>query len=448
MSLLLDALRKAEQQKQQLAEQEQPAPAPAATEEAQPTGSIELELMPHGDIQKPRPAAGGRDHLPELPSRMEDLDEQFMAHATNMQRPAPAHKPAERPAVQPPRPAQPAAPAAKEADAARAGARLMFEAKQPAEKSNSFAITAGVLGLVAAAGIGGYVWWEMQPKGGLAAGVPLAPPPAAPTPIAPVASTPPVAVPAPPRDAPGSSAAVSPQPTFAAPTETGALPAEAANRPPATKPSAVPAAQAGMPSPIRVTKAVQKTDPLLDQAYLAFERGDLDQARAAWEKALAADPRNADALHGLAATALQRQQPGMAIDYYLRALEADPKDALALAGLLSLKAPADAQQMESKLKLLLAERPDSPYLNFALGNLYARDARWAEAQQAYFKAHTADAANPDYLFNLAVSLDQLHQPRLAIQYYNQAIAAAARQPAGFDAGRAAARLRDLQAVQP
>lgn len=438
MSLLLDALRKAEQQKQQLAEQEQPAAVPAP-EGAKPASGVELELMPHGDTQEPRPVAKGHDHLPELPSRMEDLDEQFMAHAPKPQRVA-APKTEDHPGIQTAKSAQPTAQAAKEADAARAGARMMFEAKQPAEKSNSFAITAGVLGLVAAAGIGGYVWWEMQPKGGLATGVPLAAPPAAPTPIAPVASAPAPASPVP--------AAVPPQPTFAAPAEPAAAPAEAAGRQPAIKPPAVPAAQPDSHSPIRVTKAVQKTEPLLDQAYLAFERGDLDQARAAWDKVLAADPRNADALHGLAAIAMQRQQPGAAIDFYLRALEADPKDALALAGLLSLKAPADVQQMESRLKLLLAERPDSPYLNFALGNLYARDARWAEAQQSYFRAHTSDAANPDYLFNLAVSLDQLHQPRLAIQYYNQAVAAAARQPAGFDAGRAAARLRDLQAAQP
>jgi Tfp pilus assembly protein PilF len=439
VSLLLDALRKAEQQKQQLAQQEQPAAAPVP-EESKPAGNLELELMPHADAQPPRPAAsGGHDHLPELPSRMEDLDEQFMAHAPKAQRLTTTQKAEERAAIQPPRPVQSPTQATKEADAARAGARLMFEAKQPPQKSNSFAITAGVLGVVAAAGIGGYVWWEMQPKGGLAAGVPLASPPATPMPIAPVASAP---------AAPSPAPAVPPQPTFTAPAEPLPVTAETVARQPAAKPPALPAGQSESSSPIRVTKAIQKTDPLLDQAYLAFERGDLDQARTAWEKALAADPRNADALHGLAATALQRQQPGAAIDYYLRALEADPKDALALAGLLSLKTPGDAQQTESKLKLLLAERPDSPYLNFALGNLYARDARWAEAQQAYFKAHTADAANPDFLFNLAVSLDQLHQPRLAIQYYNQAIAAAARQPAGFDAGRAAVRLRDLQAAQP
>jgi tetratricopeptide (TPR) repeat protein len=208
---------------------------------------------------------------------------------------------------------------------------------------------------------------------------------------------------------------------------------------------ASPAAQAQ--SPVRLSMGQQKINPLLDQAYQAFNRGEIDLAVANWQKVLASDPRNADALHGLAAVAQQRQQTGEAADYYLRALEADPKDALALSGLVSLRTPADTQSTESRLKTLLAEQPDSPYLNFALGNLYARSTRWAEAQQAYFKSHSADPGNPDYLFNLAVSLDQLHQPNLAIQYYKQALSAVTQQPVGFDAAQVSARLKILQAGQ-
>jgi len=193
--------------------------------------------------------------------------------------------------------------------------------------------------------------------------------------------------------------------------------------------------------------AQQKTNPLLEQAYQAFNRGEIDLAEANWNKVLAADPRNADALHGMAAIAQQRLQTGEAANYYLRALEADPKDALALSGLVSLRTSADTQSTESRLKTLLAEQAESPYLNFALGNLYARSKRWAEAQQAYFKAHTADPTNPDYLFNLAVSLDQLHQPSLAIQYYKQTLAAVSQQPVGFDTAQVSARLKTLQAGQ-
>jgi tetratricopeptide (TPR) repeat protein len=49
----------------------------------------------------------------------------------------------------------------------------------------------------------------------------------------------------------------------------------------------------------------------------------------------------------------------------------------------------------------LAAQPDSPTLNFALGNLYAQQGRWNDAQQAYFRAFAGDGDNPDYQFNLA-----------------------------------------------
>lgn len=318
---------------------------------------------------------------------------------------------------------------------ARTRARKLFEAKQPASRRNrSFVIALGLGGLIASGGIGGYVWWQLQPKGGLVAG-----------------SAAPTSAPALPRTVP-------PEPTFVAPSVN--IPPQAALAPPvkeqaqeppparrvAPRPAAVmPAARSE--SPIHLSAAVQQADPLLEQGWQAFNQGQLELAHTAWQKALARDPRNAHALHGLAAIAQQRQLPHEAAEYYLRALEADPKDARALAALTTLRASADALQTASRLKALLAEQPDSPYLNFALGNLHARDGHWAEAQQAYFRAHTADAANPDYLFNLAVSLDQLRQPRLAIQYYQRALAAAERLPAGFDPQQLAARLKALQASE-
>lgn len=206
-----------------------------------------------------------------------------------------------------------------------------------------------------------------------------------------------------------------------------------------TSPAATPDS-----GPISVTAKPQAMDPLPQQAYDAFNNCEFDTARATWQKLLQTDPKNIHALHGLAVVAQQHRQAERAADYYQRALEADPKDALALAGLISLKGPTDPRQTESRLKTLLAEQPDVPFLNFALGNLYTREARWGEAQQAYFKAHVADPGNPDYLFNLAVSLDQLRQPRLAAQYYNQALTAATQRPAGFDPAQAATRLKTLQ----
>jgi tetratricopeptide (TPR) repeat protein len=47
-------------------------------------------------------------------------------------------------------------------------------------------------------------------------------------------------------------------------------------------------------------------------------------------------------------------------------------------------------------------------------------ARWNDAQQAYFRAYSAEPDNPDILYNLAISLEHLRQNKLAAQYYAQA----------------------------
>lgn len=443
----MDALRKAEEQK--LAGQER------SGQEAAPAAGLELEPVttpgtpaptvrpeaPPAETQTGKPA---RDRLPDLPTRLEELDDQFMS---------PAAKSSSQ-ARTTPSPGKPAGSTREaHAELARETARQLFEAKQPSHKpSLSFAITVGLVTLVAAIAIGGYFWWQLQPKNGLVATGTAPPAPRAPIAAPSAPSSAPIAVAQPATAVPAP--AVAPAPVVAAPVkpaspqEAIADAAQAQPRRPAANPvRPAPAATAQPQSPIRLSKAVQKTDPFLEQAYQAFNRGELDLAHSGWQKVLAADPRNADALHGLAAIAVQRQQPDAAAGFYLRALEVDPKDALALSGLVSLKVPADVQQTESRLKTLLAEQPDSPHLNFALGNLYARGTRWAEAQQAFFKAHVADPANPDILFNLAVSLDQLHQLRLAAQYYNQALAAAAHQPAGFDAAQVSTRLKMLQSNQ-
>lgn len=131
-----------------------------------------------------------------------------------------------------------------------------------------------------------------------------------------------------------------------------------------------------------------------------------------------------------------------------RALVANPSDPATQAAALSgSAAEADPQTAESRLKSLLSAQPESAALNFALGNLYARQNRWPEAQQVYFNAVAADGDNPDYLFNLAVSLDHLRQPRLAGQHYRMALEAAARRPAAFDPAGAEKRLGELSPEQ-
>ena len=311
---------------------------------------------------------------------------------------------------------------AAETQRERESVQNLFEAKQaPAPSRKAFAIMVGLFSLLAAAAIGIYFWLQLQPRSSLTpAGNAMPQMPAPPRPI--------IAVP-PPLAEPVVSPALPP-----ATTEQDEEPQAAPVRPSAPQPE----------SPIRVTTSKLRVAPSIDTAFNALQGGDLAAAKTAYEQSLKNDPKNADALHGLATIHLRQGRPDLAQDYYLRALEADPKDALAQASLINMSGQIDPVQSESRLKLLLAAQPDSPFLHFYLGNLYARQNRWAEAQQDYFKAMAGEPDHPDYLFNLAVSLDQLRQAKLAAQYYAQALAAADKRPAGFDRQQVSDRLKKLQ----
>jgi tetratricopeptide (TPR) repeat protein len=70
---------------------------------------------------------------------------------------------------------------------------------------------------------------------------------------------------------------------------------------------------------------------------------------------------------------------------------------------------------------MIQEEPESPYLNFALANAYGAQNRWHEAQGHYFKALQNNPGDPNYAYNLAVSLEHISQPRSAATYYQRAL---------------------------
>jgi tetratricopeptide (TPR) repeat protein len=413
VSLLMDALKKAEEAKRR-------SEAAAKSEPQEITPAAEAGTETRG--------------LPELPSRLELLDHEFHTPPAARPEAAAATAATERPA----------APAAESLRRERAAAQNVFQAKQPAQNRNLL-VVGGLATLLAAAGIGGYFWWQMQPKGGLGSSPATArsAPPPAPIAAAPVAPAP---LPAPAAAAPAATPAAA-SPAAAAPAEKPAAvpPRLTLSERAAPRPAARPAPAAAEPeSPIRITTARMKVNPQIASAYQAFQSGDLATAERDYRLVLKSEPKNTDALHGLAAISLHKGQPEATEDLYLRILEADPKDNAAQAGLISLRGQVDPTRSESRLKNLLASQPDSPTLHFALGNLYARQGRWNEAQQAYFRAYTIDGENPDYQFNLAVSLEQLRQPKLALQYYQGALAAASQRPAAFDRNQVAGRVGELQ----
>jgi len=183
--------------------------------------------------------------------------------------------------------------------------------------------------------------------------------------------------------------------------------------------------------------------PAVQNGYAALTAGDLATAHQQYDLALLQDPNNRDALLGAAAVALREHDGRQASSNYLRLLELDPNDPEALAGLTGLR-PGDLQANEIRLRGLARQHPGSGPVQFALGNLFARQGRWPEAQQSYFRAFSAMPENADYAFNLGVGLDRMNQPRLAQTYYRRALELAQASPPTFNIEAVRKRLQVLE----
>jgi len=99
---------------------------------------------------------------------------------------------------------------------------------------------------------------------------------------------------------------------------------------------------------------------------------------------------------------------------------------------------------EASLRRMAREEPERGDAHFQIGNLHASQRRWPDAQQAWYEAVLRAPDNPDYLFNLAVSLEHLGQRHAAREYYRKAVDRAAHHPAGFAIDQAEGRIAALE----
>jgi Tfp pilus assembly protein PilF len=351
--------------------------------------------------------------------------------------------------------------AARQAEEARKTAKTVFVAKQAPPRRRILVLVSSAV-LLATAGVGGYYVWQttMQPSGLFPAAAPapvvavagpVVPPAAVATAepvVATFAVTEPVAAPT------GNPGAASGQRTLPGTASVDSQHASLSGRmekteaAPVATTAAVAAkdvvAAADEKSPIRIqhTSNVSRLNPALARGYDLFQRGDIDAARQQYQIALRQEPHNRDALLGMAAIAVDRQQSAVAVDYYSKLLELDPSDPDAIAGLIS-EQQGDPAQSESRLKKVLSTDPQASQVLFALGNLYAQQSRWADAQQVYFRAYVTAPENANFAFNLAVSLDKLGQRKLALEYYRKALAL---KDGNFDGVAVRRRADELQAI--
>ena len=165
---------------------------------------------------------------------------------------------------------------------------------------------------------------------------------------------------------------------------------------------------------------VSQKNKLLTEAFEAYEQSDLTTARKLYSEVLAMDKSDRDGLLGRAAVHILDNEYQQAINKYQQLLVDNPKDSMAMASLISV-ANIDPQSGETQLKKLLREQPESPYLHFALGNMYGSQNRWNEAQNSYFEAMQNRPDDPNYAYNLAVSLEHIGKSGAAITFYQKAL---------------------------
>ena len=451
MSLLLEALKKAEKAKEEAQRRTQAERPEGEPEELRSEGEAPAEPAA-AEAFGAEPAAPAplltRDQLPEISQKLEILTDDLDKPAAAGPAPAPIETPrVTRARVPPPR------DEASEA-ASRASARKVFEAKfREPNPRMPFYITMGVLG---AFGIGTFIyfWVQLRPAAPLVnanpprqteqvAAVPT------PSPTASVETTPnPSAIPGLPTSTPPAPAA--PQPPAAAATQPRAPVAAAPVETPARKPAAVvgqlpsrvaPTPQTSVETTPRPAPTVH---PRVESGYAAYLSGNLEASRADYQQAQSEEPGNRDAALGLAALDVRAGRLEAAEAAYLKLLQTDPRDAEAQAALIALRSGrVDPLAAESRLKSMLAVDPKAHSLNFALGNQLAQQGRWGEAQAQYFKAFAAEPGNPDFAYNLAVSLDHLRQTKQALEYYKHAIALARTRGASFDLAGAEVRVGQL-----
>jgi tetratricopeptide (TPR) repeat protein len=400
LSLLLDALKRAEQEK--LARNPADSPPAQNPRASSPAAANSLELQPIGGGAAASPAGLG-------PARSD---------------PGAAH-----------------------------AAQNVFQAKtdaQPRSKGMVWATVGAIAVVAVAAGV--YVWYSVKsltpqqatfstprPRPISPSGLP---PPSAPpdaalaTPIAPLV------------DLPGAPVA-----TLQAMPPAAPVPAPASSEPAprvrddpiarVLRESATPTVQP--PPRLERSAATPRQVPAdVTAGYEALKRGNLLAARTSYHAAIANDPNNVDAHLGLATVEARSGHRAAAVAEYRRVLDLDSRNSIALAGIAALTEYMRPEALEGQLRVDLTRYPDSSALHFTLGNLLSAQSRWSEAQLEFYEAHRLDPGNGDVMYNLAVSLDHLGQTRPAAGFYARALEAARGQPAQFDQAAAQRRLAQIR----
>lgn len=187
---------------------------------------------------------------------------------------------------------------------------------------------------------------------------------------------------------------------------------------------------------VAITQASQQpiftnvTPPLLQhEMALANDHlinGCWQEADRDYQNILTHHPEHRGAQLGVASAAMMQGELHRAAIRLRQILEHHPTDPFALAGLAMLVPATNPERHESGLKQAQESAPEVTELHFVLGNFYANQARWQEAERSYARAialvslHAAPIAAP-YFYNHAIALEYLGDSAASLARYQQAL---------------------------
>jgi len=182
-------------------------------------------------------------------------------------------------------------------------------------------------------------------------------------------------------------------------------------------------AEPAKPAIIQKTKGLSPEKLKLKAAYQAYQQKKWALSELFFREVVALNSEHTNAQLGLAGSLLNQQKFKESLDVYYQVLDSSPNNLYAIEGIASImqQFPSQNTQWQDTLSQVLKDYPDSALLKSAMGNIFAQQNNWQEAQNYYFDALALEPTNAMYNYNLAISLDYLKQYASAIEYYTKAL---------------------------
>jgi Tfp pilus assembly protein PilF len=157
----------------------------------------------------------------------------------------------------------------------------------------------------------------------------------------------------------------------------------------------------------------------LERAYNALLAGKPEDAMQIYEDILTGDPKNEDALFGLASTYHRAGQIDMARSLYAKLLELNPKHRDGLNNFLVLLADEAPQEALTQMEQLEAQNPGFSPIPAQMAIIYQKLGDQDKAVDKMYRALALSPENMTYRYNLAIMLDKNHDYSEAGKLYAQ-----------------------------